>query len=122
MCVRDTVSVTRDPGVAGMYGLLLEGICEAMKEKFGVDKWNEIREWAGVTQHAFVTHDRYSEAIVMRIARAATDLTDMQMTAVMEYCGGAFMDLLGRYDGVLRGAGGGGGTEGGTEGYWGGGY
>lgn len=79
-----------------MYGLLLEGMCEALKEKFGLEKWNEIREWAGVTQHSFVTHDRYSEAIAVRIARAATDLTDTQMTVIMEYCGAAFMDLLGK--------------------------
>ena len=89
------------PSVSVMYGLLIEGVCEALKERFGAEKWNEIREWAGVTQHAFVTHDRYSEAIVQRIARATTELTDMQMTQVMELCGMAFVDLLSRYVIVL---------------------
>ena len=84
------------PYVAVMYGLLIEGVCEALKERFGAEKWNEIREWAGVTQHAFVTHDRYSEAIVQRLARATTELTDMHMTQVMELCGMSFVDLLSR--------------------------
>ena len=84
-----------------MYGLLIEGVCEALKKRFGAEKWNAIRERAGVTQHAFVTHDRYSEAIVQRLARATTELTDMQMTQVMELCGMSFVDLLTRYVIVL---------------------
>ena len=41
-----------------MYGLLIEGVVIALKKKYGQQKWESIREWSGIKQHSFVTHER----------------------------------------------------------------
>ena len=57
-----------------MYGLLLEAMCEALKSRYGDEKWNVIREKAGIHHNSFITHKTYSEAVIPRLMKAAVEV------------------------------------------------
>lgn len=52
-----------------MYGLLLEGIADAVRRKFGEEVWQEVRKKAGVPHHTFVMHKTYSETVIPRLVK-----------------------------------------------------
>ena len=57
-----------------MYGLILEGIAEAIRRKFGDEAWLEIKKKAGVKHDTFNTHKTYSETVIPRIAKAGSEV------------------------------------------------
>ena len=84
-----------------MYGMLLESVQYFITEKFGEAKWNEIRERAGICDHMFITHKRYSESFMMKIADAAAEIlgeeTDMLSDDFMQYFGTCFVKFFSHY-------------------------
>lgn len=58
-----------------MYGLLLESLASYVKERYGEDKWEEIRRAAGVDQTSFSTHQVYPENFIPRLSCKAVQVT-----------------------------------------------
>ncbi|XP_068723513.1 soluble guanylate cyclase 88E-like [Montipora capricornis] len=91
-----------------MYGMLLESVQYYLIEKYGEPKWEEIRQCAGIRDHVFVTHERYSEASMKKIADSAEyvlgERTDMTSDDFMEFFGSCFVKFLSHYgyDRVIR--------------------
>lgn len=91
-----------------MYGMLLESVQYYLTEKYGEEKWEEIRERAGISDHVFVTHQRYSESCMKKIADSAEDVlgeeTDMTSDDFMQYFGSCFVNFFCHYgyDRVIR--------------------
>ena len=84
-----------------MYGMLLESVQYYLIEKYGEPKWEEIRQCAGIRDHVFVTHERYSEASMKKIADSAEyvlgERTDMTSDDFMEFFGSCFVKFLSHY-------------------------
>ena len=57
-----------------MYGLLLESLASYVKERYGEDKWEEIRRAAGVDQTSFSTHQVYPENFIPRLSCKAVQV------------------------------------------------
>ena len=62
-----------------MYGLLLESIACAVRDRHGDEVWLEISELSGLTmgQTSFSTHTVYDEDVLPNIAQAASDVSTM---------------------------------------------
>jgi len=81
--------------------MLLESVQYFLTEKFGEAKWNEIRERAGICDHMFITHKRYSESFMKKIADTAAEIlgeeTDMLSDDFMQYFGTCFVKFFSHY-------------------------
>lgn len=58
-----------------MYGLLLESLACYIKEKYGEEKWEEIRRAAAVEQTSFSTHQVYPENLIPRLSAKAIEVS-----------------------------------------------
>ncbi|XP_035673582.1 soluble guanylate cyclase 88E-like isoform X3 [Branchiostoma floridae] len=87
-----------------MYGLLLESINEYIKEAYGESVWKLIRERALCPHHSFVTHQVYGEHEIPKIARAASEVTGIDLPDLMDAFGVTFVSFVGQYgyDRILR--------------------
>ncbi|XP_019639995.1 PREDICTED: soluble guanylate cyclase 88E-like isoform X2 [Branchiostoma belcheri] len=87
-----------------MYGLLLESINEYIKEAYGESVWKLIRERALCPHHSFVTHQVYGEHEIPKIARAAAEVTGVDLPDLMDAFGVTFVSFVGQYgyDRILR--------------------
>lgn len=91
-----------------MYGMLLESVQYYLIEKYGEAKWDAIRECAGICDHVFVTHKRYSESFMKKIADAAEEVigeeTDMTSDDFMRFFGTCFVKFFTHYgyDRIIR--------------------
>ena len=87
-----------------MYGLLLESISEVIKEKYGAEIWEQIHHKAAINHHIFATHKSYSETLIPRIAKAASEITGDTIAELMEMFGYAFVGFVAKYgyDRILR--------------------
>ena len=87
-----------------MYGLILEGIGDAVRRKFGDEIWEETRKKAGVPHHSFNMHKTYSETVIPRLAKAGSEVTGRPIDELMELCGYSFVAYVSPYgyDRVLR--------------------
>lgn len=61
-----------------MYGLLLESLASYVKERYGDEKWEEIRRAAGVDQTSFSTHQVYPESLIPRLSTKAVEVNKHQ--------------------------------------------
>ncbi len=87
-----------------MYGLILEGIGDAIRHKFGNEVWEQVRKKAGVPHHTFNMHRTYSETVIPRLAKAAAEITGRPIDELMEFCGFSFVVYVCQfgYDRVMR--------------------
>ena len=87
-----------------MYGLLLEAIYAALRERYGDEVWNEIRAIGNVDQHGFVTHEYYSETLIPQITNAVCIATGSRPGDIMQYFGFFFVDYCAKYgyDNILK--------------------
>ena len=91
-----------------MYGMLLESVQFYLTEKYGEAKWEEIRERAGISDHMFVTHKRYSESVMKKIADVAEEILGEEAVMVsddfMQYFGSCFVKFFSHYgyDRIIR--------------------
>ena len=81
-----------------MYGLLIESVCEFIREKFGEQNWLKIRDKSRVHEYTFVTHRMYSEKIIPRLAQAVYDVTGYSKEQFMDEQGCQFVKFLNKYD------------------------
>ncbi|KAK2163097.1 hypothetical protein NP493_1482g00001 [Ridgeia piscesae] len=80
-----------------MYGLIIEGIADAIKNKYGEEKWEEVRRQAGVTHTHFIAEKRYSETIVPQLLRAAVVVIGVPLSDIMGFVGNSFVEYVSRY-------------------------
>lgn len=91
-----------------MYGMLLESVQYYLTQKYGEKTWEKIREHAEINDHLFITHKRYSESFMKKIADAAEEVlgdeTDMVSDDFMQYFGGCFVKFFSHYgyDRIIR--------------------
>jgi len=55
-----------------MYGMLLESIQHFLQEMYGEETWTKIRTLAGVENRNFITHQRYSDNLFLKLAEGAS--------------------------------------------------
>lgn len=80
-----------------VYGLLLDCIQKLLREKYGERYWANIRRRAKLKNHWFVTHDVYSDSVMMDLVDAAVAELGMEQGAVMRMFGEYFAQNIGRY-------------------------
>ncbi|XP_077866611.1 soluble guanylate cyclase gcy-31-like [Saccoglossus kowalevskii] len=87
-----------------MYGLIIESICEYLRDRYGEEKWMMIRERAGLQKFTFATHQIYSEKFIPRITNAANGVCCVEKKDLMLSFGVSFVGFVGKYgyDRVLR--------------------
>ena len=66
-----------------MYGLIIENLSEYIRHEYGNDKWEEIRHAARIDQPAFSTHQVYSETIVPKIAKKASQVINKPLAPIV---------------------------------------
>ncbi|XP_071955828.1 soluble guanylate cyclase 88E-like [Antedon mediterranea] len=81
-----------------MYGVLIENICERIKWNYGEAAWLAIRDKAQISEYTFVTHRIYSESIIPRIARVASEVIGCSINDFMDMCGTSFVEFVSRYE------------------------
>lgn len=87
-----------------MYGLLLQGITGAIKDKFGEKVWLQILEKSGIPHSNFHIHKCYSETLIPRLTKAAVEVTGCKNEELMNIFGANFVRFVGNYgyDRILR--------------------
>ncbi|CAK9297551.1 unnamed protein product [Gordionus sp. m RMFG-2023] len=80
-----------------MYGLVLEGIAEHLKQKFGEEVWTIIMTKVGIKHRSFSTHKIYSETLIPRLAKVAEEVTGVDHEVMMEEFGASFVTFLSQY-------------------------
>ena len=87
-----------------MYGLLLEGIYDYVAKNHGDEMWAKIREKGGIKHSSFTTQKTYSETVIPRIAKAAVEVTGLDMDRLMHALGQWFVSYVGQfgYDMMLK--------------------
>ncbi|XP_070565571.1 soluble guanylate cyclase 88E-like [Ptychodera flava] len=87
-----------------MYGLVIEGVCDYLKERFGEDTLALILEKSGLHNASFSTHVVYDEQIIPKIAAAAIEITNVNPPELLQSFGAYFVGFLGQYeyDRILR--------------------
>lgn len=58
-----------------MYGLLLENLAEYVKSVYGEEKWEEIRQEAGISSPSFGTHTDFDESLLIFLAETAQEVS-----------------------------------------------
>lgn len=84
-----------------MYGMLLESVEHFLKEKYGEKIWHLIRQRTGIKNHVFVTHERYSDNLMLEIASAAVEVlgneTKMTSEDFIQFFGTCFVKFFSNY-------------------------
>lgn len=89
---------------ATMYGLLLQGIEQAIKAEYGEQAWLDIIKQSGIPHRDFYIQKCYSETLIPRITKAAAEYTNTSSQQLMRLFGNSFVHFLGNYgyDRILR--------------------
>ena len=61
-----------------MYGLLIENITQYIQERYGQDKWNEIRRLAKIEETTFNTHTIYPDVYTKNIIDKACQVRNLE--------------------------------------------
>lgn len=80
-----------------MYGLLLDSIQKFIMEHYGEKCWVCIRSRAKLMNHWFVTHEVYSESVIIDLVEAAAAELGETPSDIMMKFGEYFVQNIGRY-------------------------
>ena len=70
-----------------MYGIVNKAIEDLIKENFGEEKWDIIKEKSGVDVDFFISNEPYDDDITYKLAIAASEEMDMPLGGVLESLG-----------------------------------
>ena len=59
-----------------MYGLIIGGIEDTIKKKFGEDTWKIIEKKSGIRTADYLPKKAFSETIIPRVIKQAVEITD----------------------------------------------
>jgi guanylate cyclase len=80
-----------------MYGLLLEGMFDALRARHGDEILDEIRASARIEENEFVMHETYPEDYAKRLANAVSMSTGGRVNDVMTHFGFHFVNFTSKY-------------------------
>jgi hypothetical protein len=66
-----------------MYGLVNKAVEELVINNFGEDKWEQIKEKAGVTEEVFISNESYPDAMTYQLVGAASEVLGMPAEDVL---------------------------------------
>lgn len=70
-----------------MYGLVNQAIQKLVCERFGEDKWDEIKKKAGIDTTVFCKMDQYPDAVTYHLVEAASDVLEIPPEKILEAFG-----------------------------------
>ncbi|XP_034937770.1 soluble guanylate cyclase 88E [Chelonus insularis] len=80
-----------------MYGLILENMSEYIRQRYGEEKWEEIRRQAAVEQPSFSVHQVYPENFIPRLAKKAIQVLGITEKEFFDQMGVHFVGFVGQY-------------------------
>ena len=80
-----------------MYGLLLDSIQKFLCYKYGEKYWENIRRKAKLKNQWFVTHEVYSDNVIIDLVNAASSELEVDTGTVMKMFGEYFAQNIGHY-------------------------
>ena len=80
-----------------MYGLILEGMAQYIREQYGDETWAKIRKKAQVSTEGFSTHQMYNEKVVPQVAQACQEILKEKPDVLMTAFGTYFVKFIGQY-------------------------
>jgi hypothetical protein len=66
-----------------MYGIVNKAIEELVKENFGIEKWESIKNRSGVDVEFFISNEPYDDAITYQLAGAVAEETGLSLKEVL---------------------------------------
>ena len=90
-----------------MYGIVNKAIEDLIKENFGEEKWDSIKERSGVDVDFFISNEPYDDDITYKLAIAASEEMKMSLGAVLEALGEWWILRTGKekYGGLMEAGG-----------------
>ena len=70
-----------------MYGIVNRAIEELIVEKFGAEKWEEVKEKAGFKSEGFMTLKPYPDELTFQLVTAASEILSIPADALLEAFG-----------------------------------
>lgn len=70
-----------------MYGIVNRAIEELVKENFGEEKWNAVKERSNVDVDYFISNEPYDDAITYKLAGAVSEEMEMPIESVLHAFG-----------------------------------
>lgn len=80
-----------------MYGLLLDSIQKFITETYGRRCWDTVRVKAGLTNRWFVTHEVYSDQVMLDLVGAVASELGEEKAVIMRLFGEFFVQSIGQY-------------------------
>lgn len=80
-----------------MYGLLLDSIQKFLCDKYGEKYWENIRRKANLKNQWFITHEVYSDNVIIDLVNAASSELEVDTDTVMKMFGEYFAKNIGHY-------------------------
>ena len=90
-----------------MYGIVNKAIEDLVKENFGEEKWEAIKERSGVDVDFFISNEPYDDDITYKLAGAVSEEMKMSVSAVLEAFGEWWVLRTGKekYGGLMEAGG-----------------
>ncbi len=66
-----------------MYGIVNKAIEELVKENFGEEKWERVKQRSGVDVEFFISNEPYDDAITYQLAGAVAEETGLALREVL---------------------------------------
>lgn len=70
-----------------MYGIVNRAVEELIIERFGIDKWEEIKQKAGFNSEGFMTLKPYPDALTFKLVGAASEILNVPADTLLEAFG-----------------------------------
>jgi hypothetical protein len=70
-----------------MYGLVNKAVQDLISESYGDDKWEAVKQKAGVDEEIFISHDSYPDEVTYRLVEAASEVLELPADSVLEAFG-----------------------------------
>ena len=70
-----------------MYGIVNKAIEDLIKENFGDEKWDAIKDKSGIDVDFFISNEPYDDDITYSLAGATSEVMDMPVEKVLESLG-----------------------------------
>jgi len=70
-----------------MYGLVNQAVQGLITKNFGIEKWLEIKEKAGIVDPLFVSMQSYDDSVTFDLVSAASEILKIDSSALLEAFG-----------------------------------
>ena len=90
-----------------MYGIVNQAIQGLITDKFGIDKWNEIKERSSVNVDYFISNEPYNDSLTYDIVGVASEVLKIDATIILEEFGFYWATVIGmeKYGDLMKSGG-----------------